>query len=581
MISQSNKISRLVTSALVGVALLAIGGLATVIWMYRSSDAASAALIAQAVAAHEQALELAVAEKDMEIDITSIQELAEDAGDVGNDPEFADDVKQDYADIAKAAEDFASDSAKARAVGARFDDAEMMRTIDSMQDSVPALRDVALKMAKAYVEQGRAAGNARMKAFDSEAERLKGLATSVRKSVANVVEHARARIGSANVQRASAASTSLIAGAAIGAMLIAACIAMIFLVQRTLLVPIRRMTGVMGQLARHELATEIEGTGRSDEIGLMASAVQVFKDSMIEGDRLKDAQEQAQRRTEEKSQRLADLSRDFEAHVGGVVQAVAAQASQMQSSAQSMRATAEQTTGQASAVAAASEQSAANVQTVASATEELSSSISEIARQVSHSSQIAASAVAQASKANDRVQGLVGASQKIGEIVALINDVADQTNLLALNATIEAARAGEAGKGFAVVAAEVKNLATQTSKATEEIRGQITGVQEATRDAADAIQSITKTIGEIDQISTAIAAAVEEQGSATQEIARNVEETAKGTQEVSANIGGVTKAADGTGMAAVQVLSAAQSLSAQSGELRDLVQKFLNDVKAA
>jgi methyl-accepting chemotaxis protein len=176
---------------------------------------------------------------------------------------------------------------------------------------------------------------------------------------------------------------------------------------------------------------------------------------------------------------------------------------------------------------------------------------------------------------------LLGASQKIGEVVALINDIADQTNLLALNATIEAARAGEAGKGFAVVAAEVKNLATQTSKATEEIGGQIASVQGATQNAVKAIASIGKTIGEIDQIATTIAAAVEQQGAATQEIARNVEEAAKGTQEISSNIGGVTQAANSTGAVANQVLAGARALSGQSGELRALVQSFLTQVKAA
>ena len=179
------------------------------------------------------------------------------------------------------------------------------------------------------------------------------------------------------------------------------------------------------------------------------------------------------------------------------------------------------------------------------------------------------------------VQGLLKASQKIGEIVALINDIADQTNLLALNATIEAARAGEAGKGFAVVAAEVKNLASQTSKATEEIGAQISDVQGATQDAVSAIASISRIIGEVNQIAIAIAAAVEEQGAATQEIARNVEETAKGTQEVSFNISGVTEAANSTGAVANRVLAGAQMLSSQSNEMRGLVESFLTQVKAA
>jgi len=293
------------------------------------------------------------------------------------------------------------------------------------------------------------------------------------------------------------------------------------------------------------------------------------------------AEELAHEKSVQRAAKLAELTNDFDEKVAGVVQAVASQANQMQASAQSMSATAEETTKQANAVAAASEQGAANVQTVASATEELASSISEIGRQVGHSSEIASNAVSEAGKANDMVQGLVVASQKIGEIVALINAIADQTNLLALNATIEAARAGEAGKGFAVVAAEVKNLATQTSKATEEISMQINSVQGATQNAVQAIASISKTIGEIDKISTAIAAAVEQQGAATQEIARNVEETAKGTREVSSNISGVTEAANGTGAAANQVLMASRALTEQSIALKDVVQVFLNNVKAA
>ena len=359
------------------------------------------------------------------------------------------------------------------------------------------------------------------------------------------------------------------------------CVAMGWLIVSGVSTPIRAMTGAMGRLAQHDLNTQIDGADRKDEVGQMASAVLVFKNSMIEADRLKAEQEEAQRVAAARSALVDKLTREFDISVQGVVQTVSAQATQMEGSAQSMSASAEEATKQAGAVAAASEQSAANVQTVASAAEELSSSIAEIGRQVSHSSQIATTAVTEAAKANEMVQGLLNASQKIGEIVALINDIADQTNLLALNATIEAARAGEAGKGFAVVAAEVKNLATQTSKATEEIGTQITSVQGATQNAVNAIASIGKTIGEIDQIATTIAAAVEEQGAATQEIARNVEEAAKGTQEVSSNIGGVTEAANSTGAVANQVLSGARTLSKQSSDMRELVQTFLTQVKAA
>ena len=402
--------------------------------------------------------------------------------------------------------------------------------------------------------------------------------------VAYLTDDQAYQVKSGNNEAAASASTYATARIMIMAALglaVLLCVISGWMIVSGVSTPIRAMTEAMKRLAAHDLSTEILGVERQDEVGQMAGAVEVFKTSMIETDRLKAQQEEAQRVAAARSALVDKLTREFDTQVQGVVQTVASQAGQMESSAQSMSATAEETTKQASAVAAASEQGAANVQTVASATEELSSSIAEISRQVSHSSTIAANAVTEASKANEMVQGLLGASQKIGEIVALINDIADQTNLLALNATIEAARAGEAGKGFAVVAAEVKNLATQTAKATEEIRNQITGVQGATQDAVTAIGSIGKTIGEIDQISTTIAAAVEEQGAATQEIARNVEEAAKGTQEVSSNIGGVTEAANSTGAVANQVLSSARALSHQSGELRSLVQTFLNDVKAA
>ena len=344
--------------------------------------------------------------------------------------------------------------------------------------------------------------------------------------------------------------------------------------------PIGAMTGAMGRLADGDLEGHIPAQDQTNEIGEMAAAVQVFKENAIRVKQMEAEQvEQERRAAEEKKAMMIKMADDFDASVGGVVESVASAATEMQSSSEAMAATAEQTSRQSTAVAAASEEASTNVQTVASAAEELSSSISEISRQVAQSSEIAGKAVNDAKHTDEQIQGLAEAANKIGEVVALITDIADQTNLLALNATIEAARAGDAGKGFAVVASEVKNLANQTAKATEEIGSQIGGIQTATQEAVSAIQGIGKTIGQIDEIASTIAAAVEEQGAATQEIARNVEQAAAGTNEVSSNITGVTQAAGETGQAAGQIQTAAAELSQQSETLKSEVAKFLNQIR--
>ncbi len=346
--------------------------------------------------------------------------------------------------------------------------------------------------------------------------------------------------------------------------------------------PIHKMTSAMTRLAEGDLEADVPAQDRQNEIGEMAAAVQIFKDNASRVKQMEAEQKaQEKRAEEEKSRTMNKMADDFQASVGGVVQTVSSASTQLQSSAQSMTAISEDTSLKATAVASASEEASTNVQTVASAAEELSSSITEISRQVSQSTAIAGSAVHAASKADEMVQGLAMSAQKIGEVVELITDIADQTNLLALNATIEAARAGEAGKGFAVVASEVKNLANQTARATEEIGSQISGIQSATDDSVQAIKGITKTIGEISEISTAISAAVEEQGAATAEIARNVEQAAAGTGEVSSNIGGVTQAAGEAGQSATQVLTAANELSKQSQMLKDEVNKFMAQVRSA
>ncbi|MEX2650021.1 MAG: HAMP domain-containing methyl-accepting chemotaxis protein, partial [Alphaproteobacteria bacterium] len=268
-------------------------------------------------------------------------------------------------------------------------------------------------------------------------------------------------------------------------------------------------------------------------------------------------------------------------NVKEVVGLVASASTEMRSTAESMSATAEETGRQATSVAAASEQASANVQTVASAAEQLSASIAEISWQVAQSTKIAQEAVVQAGTANERIKGLADASQRIGEVVGVISDIASQTNLLALNATIEAARAGEAGKGFAVIASEVKSLATQTAKATEEIAAQIGTIQTAIGESVSVIKAIGGTIAEVNQIAATIATAVEQQGAATNEISRNVQEASRGTAEVSSNVAGVNQAASETGQAASQVLLAASELATQANKLGGEVEKFMARIGAA
>jgi len=352
------------------------------------------------------------------------------------------------------------------------------------------------------------------------------------------------------------------------------------LVMRSVVGPMKRITETTEKLAGGDRDVDIPATGNTDEVGSMARALLVFKDNLNETQRLRDEQQsKEQRDMAVRREGRMKMASDFEAKIGSIVQTVSSAATELHASSQVMTATAENTSSQSAVVASAAEDASSNVQTVASAAEELSASISEIERQVSESSSIASSAVADAKTTDEKIQGLAIAADKIGEVVSMITDIAEQTNLLALNATIEAARAGEAGKGFAVVASEVKNLANQTAKATEEISSQIGGIQTATQESVVAIQQIGETISRIDDIAAGIAAAVGEQGSATNEIARNVEQAAAGTGEVSSTISIVTQGANETGAAANQINTAAAKLSEQSEALNSEVAQFLENVR--
>ncbi len=428
-------------------------------------------------------------------------------------------------------------------------------------------------MRKAELE-AEAAGEAALVANHKLAGTLEeAVSTVVAKSedtAARAAATTDAAIARGRVLLISVAVASLVVALVIGA----------FYIGRTVVRRLSVLRDSMAEIAGGNFDAAIPAGGR-DEIAEMASALVVFRDN---GRAAKLAEQEAaaerQRMAEQRRADLLSLAEGFETSVRSVVQTVTGAANKMQTAAAGMAETARQASDRVAAVAAGSSEASSNVQTVATAAEELSISTAEIGRQVSESAEVAARAVAEARRTDEKVQGLAEAARRIGDVVSLINDIASQTNLLALNATIEAARAGDAGKGFAVVASEVKALATQTAKATEDIAAQVGEIQGATRDAVGAIAIIAKTIGRISEIATTVASAVEEQSATAREIARNVQQAAKGTHDVSANIAGVTQAASATGGAAEVVLGSAAALAGEARKLSDEVDRFLGGVRA-
>ena len=354
-----------------------------------------------------------------------------------------------------------------------------------------------------------------------------------------------------------------------------------FLVCRAISQPLSDIVSGLDALSNDDLSVDVR-VHNNDEIGAVARAYGTFKEALRRAKELETAQkEQEKRAVEERKKMMNELADQFDEAVGGIVNTVASAATELNTAAQTMAGVSEESSSQASSVAVASEEASANVNSVAAASEEMSQTIGEITQQIENASRMSVTAVGQANETGKEINELASMADRIGEVISLISDIAEQTNLLALNATIEAARAGEAGKGFSVVASEVKELANQTAKATEDIAKQVEGVQTATQKSVNSIDGIGKVIGQLNEASTAIAAAMEEQGATTQEIARNVQEAAAGTSEVSKNITGVTQASQEAGAAASQVLSSSGELSKQSELLKTEVEKFMSEVRAA
>lgn len=401
-------------------------------------------------------------------------------------------------------------------------------------------------------------------------------------SVQQLVDGVQKETNASTFQARQDISLATIVMLALGALTLVGSALFVWLyVGRNILRRIAGLQRAMQMLSAGDLDTEIARSRYTDEIGAMTDTLHVFRDSMVEARALASEQDKDRAAKAERAARMEAKIAEFEGAVRTALDNLAQSANSMQATAQSMSTTADQSNALVNAVASAAEETSVNVQTVSAGTEQLSSSIAEISRQVVTSAEIAKKAVSEAGATDTTVQSLADSASRISVVVDLIQTIASQTNLLALNATIEAARAGEAGRGFAVVASEVKSLASQTAKATEEIRAQITSMQSVTTSAVGAIRGIGQTIGEINDVTTTIAAAVEEQGAATREIARNIQHAAGGTSEVSSNIVGVSTASAEAGAAASEVLGASDALRREADMLRGEIDAFLNNMRAA
>ncbi len=456
----------------------------------------------------------------------------------------------------------------------------MLETVEKDLAAYEAELDDTLRVAE--VHQGLSIDGAQAKVYAS-VEQSRATSDRVNASVAKYVAYTDQKgtdIGIVTQQQADAAVTTN-AIIAVLALVIGVAAGMV-ISKKGIVAPLLSIIEVMKSLAGGNIGVGVTGTARRDEIGDIARSVEFFKNQMAENEALKREQEAAEQRAKDERRReMLSLADRFDSKVRGVVTAIARSSDLLRSSAQALSANAEEAQRQSAAVSAATEQATANVQTVSSAGIELSASINEISKQVQASSSVASEASNEAKGANAKIVGLAESAVRIGKVVQLIADISSQTNLLALNATIESARAGEAGRGFAVVANEVKTLAGQAGRATDDIAMQISGVQEETNAAVGAIATVAATVERINELSAAIASAVEEQGAATAEIARNVEQAAQGTQEIASNIAGVAEAATETGRMAQEVLHAAAGLKDQSDDLEREVQSFLGEVRAA
>jgi len=516
--------------------------------------------------------------KEIKMDVTRVQGWLTDISATRGQPGFGDGFNKAESYARK----LAGDVRQAQQYADTLKLVEVVTALGELSAAFDPFYAAGKKMAQAYIDEGPDGGNSQMGNFDTVAEKMNTAMDNLLKLVdANTVASLKdLQILTRTVRASNAGLVSLL----VTLVLVIAIVmfAGVYYLYTTLTRNFRDLSYDVDAAMSDQTTSVLRlNPNRKDELGPVALALREFRvgKQAAKAAELAEAAAKTQRQTERRRQN-AEMAKKFENSVGQVVQSVSSAANQMQSSAQTMMATADKTNSQASNVASASEEASSNVQTVASAAEQLSASITEITRQVADSLSANKDAVTKADQSQQTVGQLVSSAQKIGEVVELISDVAEQTNLLALNATIEAARAGEAGKGFAVVASEVKNLASQTARATEDIRDQVGNIQRVAEESAQSIRDICDCISIVSTNTANVSRSVEEQDSATREIAGNVEQAAAGTREVALNINLVTQGASETRTSASLILSAASDLAKQSEYLGTEFNNFLSGIQS-
>jgi methyl-accepting chemotaxis protein len=433
----------------------------------------------------------------------------------------------------------------------------------------------------ALIDAGRREGNVAAAVIgDNPANRVNRQALN--ESIAALAESYQNRTLAIQHRAEDQATTAMILVLAFGAVAVGLFGFIVLLVRRSVVRPLDAIINALERLAEGDIEADVVvDANRNDEIGRMGRAFQSFRASLIERARLASDDEKNSAQRIARQENIDRLIGEFETAVTGALAIVAESSGRMDTAAVTLGAIADDAANQAGSAGEVSMSASNNVSTVASASEELASSISEIARQISRQAEVVGRASDLATESDRRITTLDDAARKIGEVVGLIQAIAEQTNLLALNATIEAARAGEAGKGFAVVAQEVKNLASQTAKATEEISNQISAIQSSTQNAVGAMKQISSTMEEARSYTVSISAAIEQQGAATQEISRNTQEAAQGTNQLSATVDGVAQSIAETRRSATEVSRASADLGAQAKNVQEAVGHFIREVRAA